>query len=70
MAKIAFDDLKNALISREVILMYPDFDKGFQLTTDAENSTIGAVLSQDDKPISFICLTLNKTEKSHAAMKK
>lgn len=69
-AKKAFDDLKNALVSREVILVYPDFNKDFELTTDASNYAIGAVLSQDDKPISFISRTLNKTEERYAANEK
>lgn len=47
LAKI-FDDLKKALVSQEVILSYPNFDKDFQLTTDASNFAIGVVLSQDD----------------------
>lgn len=65
-AKKAFDELKNALISKEVILSYPDFNNEFQLTTDASGFAIGAVLSQQEKPITFISRTLTKTEESYA----
>lgn len=69
-AKHAVDNLKNALISQEVILSYPDFQKEFQLTTDASNVAIGAVLSQDDRPISFISRTLTESEEIYAANEK
>lgn len=69
-AKSAVDLLKNALISREVILAYPDFEKEFQLTTDASNVALGAVLSQNDQPIAFISRTLSEAEENYAANEK
>lgn len=66
----AFHKLKNSLASEEVILQYPDFDKSFQLTTDASDYAIGAVLSQDDKPITFLSRTLSKTEEGYATNEK
>lgn len=69
-ARNAIDSLKNALISREVILAYPDFKKEFQLTTDASNVALGAVLSQDDRPIAFISRTLSEAEENYAANEK
>lgn len=68
--KDAFNKIKNSLMSDDVILSYPDFTKEFHLTTDASNYAIGAVLSQDKKPIAFISRTLNKTEESYAANEK
>lgn len=66
-AKTAFDKLKKILSSRDVILTYPDFTKCFELTTDASNHAIGAVLSQENRPITFISRSLNKTEENYAA---
>lgn len=66
----AFRKVKSALISQEVLLVHPDFSKEFELTTDASNYAIGAVLSQEDKPITFISRTLNKTEETYAANEK
>jgi len=40
------------------------------LTTDASDVAIGAVLSQINKPITFISKTLNKTKKLYATNKK
>jgi len=66
----AFEQLKNALISDEVILHYPDFNKEFTLTTDASDYAIGAVLSQANQPIAFISRTLSKTEESYETARK
>lgn len=69
-ARKAFDELKNALVSKEVILVYPNFNKEFQLTTDASSVAIGALLSQDNKPITFISRTLNKAEENYATSER
>lgn len=48
------------------ILQYPDFSQDFNLTTDASNFAIGAVLSQgkigSDRPIAYASRTLNDSE--------
>jgi RNase H-like domain found in reverse transcriptase len=41
------------IITREVLLVYPDFSKPFQIHTDASHYQLGAVISQDGKPIAF-----------------
>jgi len=62
----AFNRLRNILASEDVMLMYPDFKKPFDLTTDASANGIGAVLSQGGRPITMISRTL-KTCESHYA---
>lgn len=62
----AFDRLRKILASEDVILMYPDFKKTFDLTTDASASGIGAVLSQDGRPITMISRTLKDSEMHYA----
>lgn len=62
------------LISSSDILIYPDFNKPFILTTDASDFAIGAVLSQGelgkDKPIHFASRTLSKTEEGCSVPEK
>lgn len=69
----AFQTLKKLLTSAEV-LAFPDFDKPFNLTTDASDYAIGAVLSQGepgkDRPISFISRSLSRTEEGYATNEK
>jgi len=66
----AFKKLKSSLISPDVILHYPDFKKEFHLTTDASNFAVGAVLSQGNRPISFLSRTLSKAEENYATNEK
>jgi len=62
----AFLKIKNILASEEILLLYPDYKKTFDLTTDASSAAIGAVLSQDGKPITMISRTLSKAEENYA----
>jgi len=58
----AFNELKDNLIA-QIELVQPDYNKKFTLT-------IGAVLSQEGKPITFISKTLTKAEQIYATNKK
>lgn len=66
----SFRKIKNSLISKDIVLAYVDYQKDFELTTDASNFTLGVVLSQSDRPITFISRTLNKAEEHYAANEK
>lgn len=66
----AFNKVKNSLVSEDVLLSFPNFEKEFELTTDASSFALGAVLSQDGKPIIFLSRTLNKTEENYAVNEK
>lgn len=65
----AFQKLKN-LLQEKVELYQPDYTKSFESTTDASNFALGAVLSQDKHPITFISRTLNTTEQNYATNEK
>lgn len=69
----AFTTLKNILSSSDV-LIFPNFEKPFILTTDASDKALGAVLSQEtpqgERPITFISRTLRKSEENYAANEK
>lgn len=71
--KTCFEKMKTILTSSDV-LIYPDYNKPFLLTTDASDYAIGAVLSQGeigrDKPIHFASRTLSKTEEKYSVPEK
>ena len=64
--QIAFEAVKERLCAHP-ILLFPDFEKHFTLTTDASDTAIGAVLSQEkdnfDHPVAYLSQTLNKAER-------
>ena len=48
-------------ISRETLLVYPNFSKPFVIHTDANNVQLEAVISQGNKPIAFYSRKFNPT---------
>ena len=57
----AFETIKR-IIARETLLVYPDFNKPFIIHTDASHLQLGAVISQDNKPIAFYSQKLNPAQ--------
>jgi hypothetical protein len=58
----AFDHVK-ATIAREVVLAYPDFSKVFEIYTDASSKQLGAVITQENRPIVFLSWKLSTTQR-------
>jgi hypothetical protein len=50
------------LLAKHIALSYPDFQKPFDVYTDASKYQLGAVISQDDKPIAFYSRKLTDTQ--------
>ncbi len=61
----AFKDVK-AAIAKETVLAYPDFLKPFEIYTDASSMQLGAVITQDNRPIAFFSRKLSKTQKKYS----
>ncbi len=54
----AFDNVK-AAIAKETVLAYRDFLKPFEIYTDASSMQLGAVITQDNRPIAFFSRKLS-----------
>lgn len=65
-ALAAFNKLKKVLASEDVLLTYPDYNKRFELTTDASAVALGAVLSQEGRPLTMISRNLSRAEANYA----
>ena len=48
----AFDNIKRVM-AKETLLHYPNFNKEFEIHTDASKYQIGAVITQGNKPVAF-----------------
>ena len=65
----SFNLCKN-ILTTEPVLTYPDFEKPFEVTTDASNYAIGAILSQDNHPLCYASRTLNPAEINYSTIEK
>ena len=65
----AFENMKK-IISRDVYLTYPDFNKYFDIHMDASDLQLGACISQDKKPIAFYSCKLNMAQRKYTTGEK
>ena len=47
-------------------LAYPDFLKEFEIYTDGSSHQIGAVITQDNRPLAFFSRKLTKCQKKYS----
>jgi len=60
----AFEEVKE-VISREALLAFPQFDKPFHIYTDASDYQLGAVITQEGKPLAFYSRKMNKAQQNY-----
>ncbi len=58
----AFETLKDILV-KAPMLKLPDFDKDFEIPSDASDFAIGRVLVQEGRPVAFESKKLSETER-------
>jgi hypothetical protein len=59
-----------AIVCREVLLSYPDFNKPFHIHTDASHYQLGAVISQDNRPIAFYSRKLQPAQVRYTTIER
>jgi hypothetical protein len=57
----AFDTIKK-IVANEVLLLYLDFTKPFQMYTDASHLQLDAIITQSEKPIAYWSRKLNTAQ--------
>jgi hypothetical protein len=58
----AFETLKGILV-KALVLKLPDFDKDFEIHSDASDFAIGRILVQEGRPVAFESKKLSETER-------
>ncbi len=64
----AFDHVK-ATIAKDVVLAHLDYSRVFEIYTDASSKQLGAVITQDNRPIMFFSRTLSHTQRKYSVAK-
>ena len=65
----AFIQVKR-MMSEEVILTNPDWSIPFDIQTDTLDKQLGAVISQNGKPIAFFSRQLSKSQRNYTTTEK
>ena len=65
----AFEKLKTAVASTPVLGL-PDFEKPFEVNTDASDRAIGGVVVQEGHPIAFESRKLSDAEQNYSTHEK
>ncbi len=50
-------------------MAYPDYSKVFEIYTDASSKQLGAVITQDNRPIAFFSWKLSDTQRIYSVTK-
>ncbi len=65
----AFDNVK-ATIAKDVTLAYPDYIQGFEIYTDSSRLQLGAVITQNNRPLAFFSRKLSPAQQKYSVTKQ
>ena len=61
----AFNTIKTT-IAKDVVLAYPDYNKVFEVYTDASSTQLGSVITQSNRPLAFFSRKLSETQQKYS----
>ena len=65
----SFQDIKQ-MVCKDAMLAYPDWTKPFDIHTDASDYQLGAVISQEGRPIAYFSRKLNSAQLNYTTTEK
>ena len=65
----SFDTMKK-IVSRDVLLAFPDFNQKFEIYTDASKFQLGAVITQNNCPIANYSRKLNSAQLNYTTTER
>ena len=65
----SFKEIK-CMVSAETLLSYPNWKLPFTVHTDAYDKQLGAVISQNNRPITLLYSKLSKTQRNYTTTEK
>ncbi len=65
MHQTAFENIKTT-IAKDVVLAYPDYSQGFEIYTDSSKFQLGAVITQNNRPLAFFSRKLSKAQQKYS----
>ena len=68
-ADIAFKNIKK-ICAEATLLSYPDYNKPFIIFTDLREYQMGAVITQDNKPVAYWSKKLSRTQKRYPTIEQ
>ena len=68
-AQKSFDTMK-AIITKEVLIQYPDHNEEFHVITDASDYQLGAVIIQKGAVVAFYSRMLTAAQRNYTTMEK
>ena len=54
---------------RDVSLAYPDYSQGFEIYTDGSKTQLGAIITQNNRPLAFFSCKLNAPQQKYSVTK-
>ena len=61
---------KKTTVAKDVVLAYPDYSQGFEIYTNSSKFELGAIITQNNRPLAFSSRNLNPMQQKYSMTKQ